>query len=170
MLKMETKKFCIHFLDFGLDGCKCFLHDFCSCAGDNHKQEIFQEGICNGVELTSNRWIWNGAEVTGNSSGQRKSAIVQLKIDMDPRYVRLPISSRDSLGHQCYLTACVLGQYPSLHGSGKTDNHLATNDSSWFTSRVGTSQSGRGRCPFRWQVLSMGQLLRGSCGTPHNEF
>ena len=130
MLKMETKKFVIQFLEFGLDGCKCFLHDFCSCAGDHHKQEIFQEGIYNGAEVIGNRWICNGAKLTGNSSGQRKSAIVQLKIDMDPRYVRLPIGSRDSLGHQCYLTACVLGQYPSLHGSGKIDNCLATNDNS----------------------------------------
>ena len=170
MLKIETEKFFIQYLEFGLDGCKCFLHDFFSCAGDNHKQEIFQEGICNGAEVIDNRWICNDTKLTGNSSGQRKSAIVQLKIDMDPRYVRLPIGSRDSLGHQCCLMACILGQYPSLHGSGKTDNCLATNDSSWFTSRVGTSQSGRGRCPFRWQVLSMGQLLRGSCGTPHNEF
>ena len=167
---METEKFVIQFLEFGLDGCKCFLHDFCSCAGDNHKQEIFQEGICNGAEVISNKWICNDVELTEKSSGQRKSVIVQLKIDMDPRYVRLPIGSRDSLGHQCCLTDCVLGQYPSLHGSGKTDNRLVTNDSSWFTSWVGTSQSGRGRCPFRWKVLSMGQLLRGSCGTPHNDF
>ena len=118
---------------------------------------FFQEGICNGAKVIENSGICNdakvignsgicsaevicnGAELTGNSSGQRKSAIVQLKIDMDPRYVWLPIGSRDSLGHQCCLTACVLGQYPSLHGSGKTENHLATNDSSWFTSRVGTS-------------------------------
>ena len=143
MLKMETKKFFIQFLEFGLDGCKCFLYDFFSCAGDNHKQKIFQEGICNGAEVIGNRWICNSTELTGNSSGQRKSMIVQLKIDMDPRYVRLPIGSRDSLGHHFCLTACVLGQYPSLHGSGKTDNRLATNDSSWFTSQVGTSQSGR---------------------------
>ena len=100
MLKMETKKFFIQFLEFGLDGCKCFLHDFCSCAGDNHKQDIFQEGICNGVEVIGNRWICNDAELTGNSSGQRKFAIVQLKIDMDPRYVWLPIGSGESLGHQ----------------------------------------------------------------------
>lgn len=114
-------------------------------------------------------WIWNGLQ-NGSETAQQWATIVQLKVDMDPRYVRLPNSSGFSLGHQCCLTACVLGQYPSLHGSGKTDNRFATNDSSWFTSRVGTSQSGRGRCPFRWQVLSMGQLLRGSCGTPHNEF
>ena len=114
----------------------------------NGVKVIGNSGICNGVEVISNRWICNGAKLTGNSSGQRKSAIVQLKIDMDPRYVRLPIGSRDSLGHQCCLTACVLVQYPSLHGSGKIDNRLATNDSSWFTSRVGTSQSGRVRFPF----------------------
>ena len=136
----------------------------------NGAKVIGNSGICNGTEVIGNKWICNGAELTGNSSGQRKYEILQLKIDMDPRYVRLPIGSRDSLGHQCCLTACVLGQYPSLHGSGKTDNRLATNDSSWFTSRVGTSQSGRGHCPFRWQVVSMGQLLWGSCGTPHYEF
>ena len=86
------------------------------------------------------------------------------------RYVWIPKGSRDSLGHQFCLTACVLGQYSSLHGSDKIDNLFSTNDSSWFTSQVGTSQSGRGRYPFRWQVLSMGKLLRGSCGTPHNDF
>ena len=122
----------------------------------NDVKVIKNSGICNDAEVIGNKWICNVMELTGNSSGQRKSVIVQLKIDMDPRYMWLPIGSRDSLSHQCCLTACVLGKYPSLHGSGKTDNHLATNDSSWFTSRVGTSQSGRGHCPFRWQVLSMG--------------
>ena len=136
----------------------------------NDAKVIRNSGIYNGAELIGNKWICNDAELTSNSSGQRKSVIVQLKIDMDPWYVRLPIGSMDSLGHKCCLTACVLGQYPSLHSSGKTDNRLATNDNSWFTSWVGTSQSGRGHCPFPWQVLSMGQLLRGSCGTPHNEF
>ena len=82
----------------------------------NGAKVIENSGICNGAEVIGNKWICNGAELTGNSSGQRKSAIVQLKINMDPRYVRLPIGSRDSLGHQCCLTACVLGQYPSLHG------------------------------------------------------
>ena len=55
------------------------------------------------------KWICNGMELTNNSSGERKSVIVELKIDMDPRYVWLPIGSRESLGHQCCLTACVLG-------------------------------------------------------------
>ena len=96
--------------------------------------------------------------------------IVQLKIDMDPRYVRLPIGSRDSLDHQCCLTSCVLGQYPSLHDSGKTDNVFSANNKSWFTSHVGTSQSGRGLFPFRFASPINGQLLQGSCGTPHNEF
>ena len=77
---METEKFFIQFLKFGLDGCKCFLHDFCSCAGDNHKQEIFQEGICNGAEVIGNRWICNGAELIGNSS-----TIVQLKNRYGPQ-------------------------------------------------------------------------------------
>ena len=82
---------------------------------------IENSGICNGAEGIGNKWIYNSAELTGNSSGQRKSAIVQLKIDMDPRYVWLPIVSRDSLGHQCCLTTCVLGRYPSLHNLSKTD-------------------------------------------------
>ena len=33
-----------------------------------------------------------------------------------------------------------------------------------------SSQSGRGRFPFRLAGPLIGQLLRGSCGTPHNEF
>ena len=37
---METEKFFIQFLEFGLNGCKCLLHGFCSCAGDNHNQEF----------------------------------------------------------------------------------------------------------------------------------
>ena len=80
---------------------------------------IGNSGICNGAEVIGNKWICNGAELIGNSSGQRKSTIVQLKIDMDPRYVRIPIGSRDSLDHQCCLTTCVLGNYTSLHISGK---------------------------------------------------
>ena len=109
-------------------------------------------------------------ELICDGSGQMQSAIYQLALNVDPRYVRFPKVLGDSLGQQCCLTTCILGQCPSLHGLGKTDNRLATNDSSWFTSWVGTSQSGRGHCPFRWQVLSMGQLLWGSYGTPHNEF
>ena len=41
MLKMETEKFFIQFLEFGLDGSKCFLYGFFSCVGDNHNQEFF---------------------------------------------------------------------------------------------------------------------------------
>ena len=121
---------------------------------------IRNSGICNGAEVIGNKWICNGTELTGNSSGQRKSAIVQLKIDMDPRYVRLPIDSRDSLGHQCCLMACVLGQYPSLHGSGKTDNHLATTTAlclpHWWelVNQVGVVAL------FAWQVLSMASYFR----------
>ena len=53
----------------------------------NGAEVICNKWICNSVEVISNKWICNGAELTGNSSGQRKSVIVQLKIDMDPRYV-----------------------------------------------------------------------------------
>ena len=73
----------------------------------NDAKVIGNSGICNGAEVIGNKWICNGAKLTGNSSGQRKYMIVQLKIDIDPRYVRLPIGSRDSLSHQCCLTACV---------------------------------------------------------------
>ena len=111
---------------------------------------IGNKWICNDAKVIGNKWICNGVELTGNSSGQRKSAIVQLKIEMDPRYVRLPIGSRDSLAHQCYLTACVFGQYPSLHDSGKTSNHFATNENSWFTSQVETIQYDRGCFPFHF--------------------
>ena len=75
----------------------------------NGAKAIGNSGICNGAEVIGNKWICNAVELTGNTFGQRKSVIVQMKIDMDPRYVRLPIGSRDSVGHQCYLTACVLG-------------------------------------------------------------
>ena len=103
----------------------------------NGAKVIENSGICNDAEVIGSKWICNGAELTGNSSGQRKSAIVQLKLDMDPRYVRLPIGSRDSLGHQCYLMACVLGKYPSLHGSSKTDNPWPQMTSLCFSSQVG---------------------------------
>ena len=96
--------------------------------------------------------------------------LYKMEIDMDPRYVRLPKGSRDSLDHQCCLTAFVLGKYPSLHGSSKNNNLFSTNDSSWFTSKVGTGKIGRGRCPFLLVGPLNGQLLRGSCGTPHKEF
>ena len=59
-----------------------------------------------------------------------KNVLYQLEIDMDPRYVRLPKCSWDSLSHQGCLTACILGLYPSLHDTGKTANYLATNDNS----------------------------------------
>ena len=85
-----------------------------------------------------------------------KYTLYQLEIDMDPMYVRLLKVLGDSLGHQCYLTTCVLGQYPSLHSSGKTDNCFATNDNSWFTSWVGTSQSGRGHFSFRLEIIFNG--------------
>ena len=62
--------------------------------------------------------------------------LYQLEKDMDPMYVRLPKGSRNSLDHHFFLTTCVLGKYPSLHDSGKTDNHLSTNDNSWVTSQV----------------------------------
>ena len=64
----------------------------------------------------------------------------------------------------------VLGNYPLLHGSSKTDNRFATNESSWFMSCVGTSQSGRGHFPFFLAGPLNGQLLHGFCGTPHNVF
>ena len=89
---------------------------------------------------------------------------------MDPMYVRIPKILGDSLGHQCCLKACILGQYPSLHDSGKTDGCFSTNDVSWFFSWLGTSQSGGGRFPFLLAGPLNGQLLRGSYGTSHNEF
>ena len=89
---------------------------------------------------------------------------------MDPRYVRLPKGSWDSLGHQCFLTICVLGKYPSLHGLVKTDSCFTTNDNACFTSQVGTSHLGRGHFPFHLEGPLNGNLLQGFCGTPHNEF
>ena len=94
----------------------------------------------------------------------------QLEIDIDPGYVHLPKGSGESLGHQCCLMGCELGQCPSLHRSGKIDNHFSTKDNSWFTSRVETSQLGRGRFHFFLGGPLNGQLLWGSCGTPHNAF
>ena len=37
---------------------------------------------------------------------------------------------KESLSHQGYLIAYVLGQYPSLHGAGKIANYLTTTDNS----------------------------------------
>ena len=66
-----------------------------------------------------------------------------------------------SLGHQGYLMACVLGQYPSLHGAGKTDNCLTTNDNSLvflmgenLVNLVGVVSL------FAWEVLSMASYFR----------
>ena len=82
-------------------------------------------------------------------------AIFQLTIYMEAKYVRIPKGSRESLGHQCCLTTCVLGQYPSLHDSGKTDNHLSTNDNSWVTSQVELVNRVGVVALFTWHVLSM---------------
>ena len=74
--------------------------------------------------------------VERSCGGSKKNVLYQLEIDMDPMYVQLPKGLRESLGHQGCLMACALGQYPSLHASGKIDNRFATNDISWFTSQV----------------------------------
>ena len=67
--------------------------------------------------------------------------------------------------------ASLLGQYPSLHKVGKTANHFSTNIISLiFCHRWESSQSGGGHSPFRLVGPLNGQLLRGSCGTPRNEF
>ena len=105
-----------------------------------------------------------------DDSREMQSYICQLEIHMEPRYVWLPKGSGDSLDHQCCLTTCVLGWYLSLHDSTKTDNRFSTNNNSWFTSWVGISQSCRVRCPFRLKDPLNGQVLKGSCGTTHNEF
>ena len=76
--------------------------------------------------------------------GKMQYVIYKLTIDMDLEYVRLSKGLRESIDHQCFLTACVFGKYPSHHDLGKNDNLFSTNDNSWFTSHVGTSQLGGG--------------------------
>ena len=85
-----------------------------------------------------------------------KNVLYQLEIDMDPRYVQLPKGSGDSLGHQCFLTSYVLGHYPILHGSGKTDSSIFAQTTTlglphgWeLVNQVGFVSL------FTWQVLSM---------------
>ena len=74
---------------------------------------------------------------------------------MDPRYVRLPKGSGYSLSHQCCLTACVLGQYPSLHDLVKLITTLPQTKAlglpyRWkLVIRVGVAAL------FSWEVLSM---------------
>ena len=115
-------------------------------------------------------FLISSAKLICHGYGQMKSAVYQLKMDMEPRNIWIPKYSGDSLGHQCCLTTCVLGKYPSLHDLSKNHNHFATNDNSWFTSWVGTRQLGRGHYPFLLACPLNDQLLRGSCGTPHNYF
>ena len=43
-------------------------------------------------------------------------------------------------------------------------------DSAWIFPHRCFYSIGRGRCPFRLAIPLSGQLLWGSCGTPHNEF
>ena len=43
-------------------------------------------------------------------------------------------------------------------------------DSAWLVPHRCFYSIERGRCPFRLEILFNGQLLWGSCGTPHNEF
>ena len=82
--------------------------------------------------------------------------LYQLEIDIDPMYVQLPKGLRESLGHQGCLTACVLGQYTSLHGAGKTSNRLATNDNSLVFLMGGNLVNLVGVVSlFTWKVLSM---------------
>ena len=75
---------------------------------------------------------------------------------MDPRYVQLPKGSWESLAHQGCLTACILGHHPSLHGTGRTANYLATNDNSLVFLTDGNLVNLVGVIAiFAWQVLSM---------------
>ena len=84
-----------------------------------------------------------------------KNVLYQLEIDIDPRYVQFPKGLVDSLEHQCCLTTCVLGQYPSLHDSSKTDNRFATNKMSWLSSHVELVNQIGFVALFTWQVHSM---------------
>ena len=75
---------------------------------------------------------------------------------MDPKYIWLPKSSRESLDHQGCLTACILGEFPSLHGAGKPANRLAKYNSSLVFLMDGNVVNLVGVVSlFAWQVLSM---------------
>ena len=86
--------------------------------------------------------------------------LYQLEIYMDPRYVQLPKGSGDSLSHQYCLTACVLGQYPSLHDLVKLITTLPQTKAlglpyGWkLVIRVGVAAL------FSWQVLSMASYFK----------
>ena len=63
---------------------------------------------------------------------------------------------KESLIHQGFLTACVLGKYASLHNVGKTANRLAKNDNSLVFLTDGNLVNLVGVVAlFTWQVLSM---------------
>ena len=58
-------------------------------------------------------------------------AMVVTRDEYGPRFLIVFLMvEKESLEHQGCLMSCVLGQYPSLHGSSKTDNRFATNESS----------------------------------------
>ena len=80
---------------------------------------------------------------------------------MDPRYIRLPNGSKEVTRPPRLSQAWVLGHYPSLHSAGKTDNHLATNNSSLVFLTCGNLVNPVGVVAlFSWKVLSLASYFR----------